>query len=573
MALSYPPDMKMTSKKSTPTYILRHYQRSHFIIDLSGAFCSNPHMSHWQSIALACTLLIPLIGAEPSAEDDTIVDMGESTPQEQPQEAPAAEAAASDSAQQAAPFVSTEEEELLRAMAAERAALPPSPSPPGEADQHVVSRTRMFSVSGGDSLRMGAIASRADEVYSRVCNLLTFDPQWKNTISIRLLGQHTDPPQPNPVRMRVRIIGGQPNFQIRIYPGGGIDLQKLDGAIIAMVLYERALRDLDPEAYPDTIRLPEWLVTGIQQAVLWKNGQIDRELYRNLFERAEMLPPEEIISLEQPQKLDASTRQIFDVSCGVLIMSLIDSPGGLIQLKALITEGALDEGTPREMITRYFHELGVDENMLNKWWALELASLALPRPSEPLTPLESEEQLVEALTLVYYDEELGVAQSVNLDNVYRLREIPDWQRKLRPCIEQLVGLSALCFPGYRPIITEYCRILGDLMIGVDPDSLQERLGPIQELRRAYTAASIRGRDYLDWYEITHLGHTHARSFDTYLAAMELLRRESSGVATPLSRYLEDIEALYSQQEGAPLPPNLQKRLNNTASPSTDAPSK
>ena len=121
------------------------------------------------------------------------------------------------------------------------------------------------------------------------------------------------------------------------------------------------MRDLDPEAYPDTIRLPEWLVTGIQQAVLWKNGQIDRELYRNLFERAEMLPPEEIISLEQPQKLDASTRQIFDVSCGVLIMSLIDSPGGLIQLKALITEGALDEGTPREMITRYFHELGVEQ--------------------------------------------------------------------------------------------------------------------------------------------------------------------------------------------------------------------
>lgn len=523
-------------------------------------------MRHRRFTALACTLLLPLLGAEPAEQDDTIVDMGPPVPGEQAAEPTLEPTPAPDTT---APFVSDEEEELLRAAAARRAA--PSPAPPRENDQHVVSHSRLFSVSGGDSLRMGAIASRADEVYSRVCKLLTFDPQWKNTISIRLLGQHTDPPQPNPIRMRVRIIGGQPNFQIRIYPGGGIDLQQLDCAIIAMVLYERALRELDPDAYPDNIRLPEWLVTGIQQAVLWKNGQIERELYRNLFERAEMLPPEEIISLEEPQKLDATTRQIFDVSCGVLIMSLIDSPGGLIQLKALITEGALDEGSPREIITRYFHELGVDANMLNKWWALELAALALPRASEPLSPLESEQQLIEALTLVYFDEESGAAQSISLDNIYRLRELPDWQRKLRPCIEQLVVLSALCFPGYRPIVTEYCRILGDLMIGMDPDMLQERLGPIQELRRAYTAASVRGRDYLDWYEITHLGHTNSRSFDTYLAAMELLRRESAGAPTPISRYLEDIEALYTQQEGAPLPTRLQQQLKAAATHPSPAP--
>ncbi len=518
-------------------------------------------MRHWQSIGIACTLLLPLIGAEP-AEDDTIVDMGEPTPEE------AAATTAPEAG--ASPYVSTEEEALLRAAADRRAGVSPALAADTagmkEEDRHVVSHSRMFSVSGGDALRMGAIASRADEVYNRLCKLLSFDTPWKHTISIRLLGQHTDPPRANPIRMRVRIIAGQPNFQIRIYPGGGIDPEQLDCAIISMALYERALRELDAEAYPDNIRLPDWLVTGIQQAVLWKNGQIERAIYRNLFERAEMLTPEEIISLEEPHLLDASTRQIYDASCGVLMMSLIDSPGGRIQLKALITEGALDEGTPREMITRYFHELGVDENMLNKWWALELASLALPRASEPLTPLESEELLCEALTLVYYDEERDITESINLDNVYRLRELPDWQRKLRPCIERLLSLSALCFPGYRPIVTEYCRILGDLMIGVDPDKLQERLGPLQELRRAYTSASIRGRDYLDWYEITHTGHSRARSFDTYLAAMELLRRESIGAPTPMSRYLEDIEALYTQKEGEPLPSRLQKQLRAAATP-------
>lgn len=520
-------------------------------------------------IILLLLAVVPWLKAEPvQCEDDTIVDMGEPVSGEK-QTVSAAEPSEPGTRSDAA-FVSAEEEELLRTVAAERAAAVSGMVPqPARIDQHVVSQTRLFSVSGGDSLRMGAIASRADDVFKRVCALLTFDTTWKHSISIRLLGAHSDPPRLNPIRMRVRIIGGQPNFQIRIYPGGGIDLRKLDAAIISMVLYERALRDLEAEAYPDNIRLPEWLVTGLQQAVLWKNGQIDRGLYRKLFEKAEMLPPEEIISIENPYGLDAATRQVYDISCGVLVMSLLSGPGGAVQLKALITEGALEEGTPREMITRYFHELGVDENMLDKWWALELAALALPKASEALTPLESEEQLVEALSLVYFDDELGIVRTVSLDNVYRLRELPDWQKHLRPCVERLVGLSATCFPGYRPIVIEYSRLLGDLLSGVDPDKLQETLGPLNELRRAYVAAAVRGRDYLDWYEITHLGHTNTRSFDSYLSAMEMLRRESTGVETPLSRYLADIEALHLQKEGEKLPGRLAEQIKAATTPPED----
>lgn len=520
-------------------------------------------------IILLLLAVVPWLKAEPvQCEDDTIVDMGEPVSGEK-QTVSAAEPSEPGTRSDAA-FVSAEEEELLRTVAAERAAAVSGMVPqPARIDQHVVSQTRLFSVSGGDSLRMGAIASRADDVFKRVCALLTFDTTWKHSISIRLLGAHSDPPRLNPIRMRVRIIGGQPNFQIRIYPGGGIDLRKLDAAIISMVLYERALRDLEAEAYPDNIRLPEWLVTGLQQAVLWKNGQIDRGLYRKLFEKAEMLPPEEIISIENPYGLDAATRQVYDISCGVLVMSLLSGPGGAVQLKALITEGALEEGTPREMITRYFHELGVDENMLDKWWALELAALALPKASEALTPLESEEQLVEALSLVYFDDELGIVRTVSLDNVYRLRELPDWQKHLRPCVERLVGLSATCFPGYRPIVIEYSRLLGDLLSGEDPDKLQETLGPLNELRRAYVAAAVRGRDYLDWYEITHLGHTNTRSFDSYLSAMEMLRRESTGVETPLSRYLADIEALHLQKEGEKLPGRLAEQIKAATTPPED----
>lgn len=439
-------------------------------------------------------------------------------------------------------------------------------------DDHVVSQSGLFSVSGGDSLRLGAIATRADDLHQRLCAMLEREKRWKFNISIRLLGTDSDAPRLNPVRMRIRIIGGQPNFQIRIYPGGGINLQQLDNAIITMVLYEQALHELDADAYPESINLPDWLVTGIQQALQWKSGQTDREVYRSLYNRSEMMPPEEIISIEKPWKLDAATRRVFDVSCGVLMLSLLESPGGCGQLNSLLSEVALDEDEPLEVIKRYFHELGVDDNMLNKWWALELAAMSEQRVSESLTPLESEQQLAEALTIVYFDDETQTPRSVSMDNVYALMELPEWPVRVQGQVQRLVKLQHFCFPGYRPVLHEYCNVMADLLNGGSADEAQNRLGPLRELREAYVMACRRGRDYLNWYEITHMGMKDTRSFDAYLEAMHMLRRDEAGAATHMSRYLEDIEVLYHLEEGQPLPQRMMRewKKQKNAQPTTES---
>ncbi len=429
-------------------------------------------------------------------------------------------------------------------------------SPAPTKDAHVVSQSRLFSVSGGDALRMGAIASRADETYRHVCQLLGLDETWKYAISIRLVGQPDEPAVLNPIRTRISVLGGEPNFQIRIHPGGGIDIERLTNAIISMVLYERSLRSMNPNAIPETLSMPDWLVTGVQQAILWKRGRADRTLYRNLFNRAEMLSPEEMIATREPHKLDAATRQMYEVSCGVLMMCLVNQPDGQASLRDLLADAATAEGSPQEIIGRYFHELSLDEGLLNKWWALELAALSAQRATEALSPLESERQLAEALIVMVYGEEGMLPHPMNLENTYALVKLPGWQRLVRSNIEQLMLLSQRCFPGYRLIITEYCRAIGELLNGATPDEVQNILGPLTELRRAYVRASIRGRDYLDWYEITHMGQGQGGSFDAYLETMRMLRRRQQGRSTPISRYLDDIEALHSLGEGAPLPSRL-----------------
>lgn len=503
--------------------------------------------------------------AEPVTEEPTPpAATAETAPAEPAPEIPAPTADTAPAPGEPAPPTAAEEAaqdaQRLRAAAAEPVQ-PPAPRPGDtillpDADEHVLSQSGLFSVSGGDSLRMGAIATHADDVYRRLLHLLDLPEKHRALISIRLVGYSTDAPRANPIRTRIRIIGGQPSFQIRIYPGGGIDLTRLDGAIITMVLYEHALRELDPAAYPDTVSLPDWLVTGIVQTMLWRSGQADKAVYKGLYERAEMLAPETIIGVEKPDELDAASRQIYDVSCGVLMMSLLSREGGTDQLKTLLAEAATAEGTPQEIIGAHFHELGLDQNLLNKWWALQLADLSLPRAEDALTPLESEKQLVEALTIIWYDPETETPRPLHLDNVYELLEHEDWRTLIQPNAERLVRLSAICFPEYRPIVTEYCRVLADLMNGVSPDEVQNSLGPLQELRQAYVTAAIRGRDYLDWYEITHLGKENRRSFDSYLEAMRLLRRDDQSADTPVSRYLDDIEALYKQGADAPLPDTL-----------------
>lgn len=438
-----------------------------------------------------------------------------------------------------------------------------------EPDEHVVSQSRMFSVSGGDSLRMGAIATKADEVRGRVNSLLGFEDDFKFTVSIRLLGLATDKAVRNPIRTRISIIDQEPNLQIRVYQGGGIDVERLTRAVITMVVYERALREVRSDALPEYIRVPEWLITGVQQAILWKSGKADRRLYRNLFEQAEMMSPEEMISTRNPAALDAASREVYEVSCGVLVMCLLSRDGGQAQLRELVAESVLSESSPVEMIASHFHELGIDSGMLHRWWALQLAAMAEAPATEMLTPAETEQQLREAITIHHYDKETRTSYPVSLDNAYALVQVPDWQGQMKGVTDRLLELSVHAFPGYRPIIVEYQRLVAELLHGATPDDVQAILGPVRESREAYVTTAVRARDYLDWYEITHLGSSsNANTFDAYREAMQMLRADTPGPQTAMSRYLEDIEILYSLGEKEDLPERIRSQIPQPTKPQT-----
>lgn len=441
----------------------------------------------------------------------------------------------------------------------------PKPADGSAKSARVISKSGQFTVTAADSLLAGAVAIKADEIRNELIRLLSLPKTFKHKICINLVGRADSPSVSQPIRSHINIIPGELSYEIRVHLGGGINLEKLHTEIISMLLYERSLRNINTEAFPDEVTLPPWLLTGIDQAILWNTGKIDRNIYSSLFKRAEMLNAEQILGYKSPETLDASSRLVYNASCGVLIMSLLNQKGGKDALLSLLDQAVLGEGDLREIIERNFQSFRLNDAALHKWWALQLAQLSTPKVTESLSPTETEKRLTEALLFIHYDEDTQTPLPISLDDVEAAVSLPDWQAQSRRVLDQLVHLSIRCFPGYRPIIAEYCRMIAALQNGMSAENAIQMVAPLIELREAYITASLRARDYLDWYEITHLGNRSA-SFSSYLDTMKILRSAPEHARTDISDYMDDIQALYRLPAQAPLPTSVRLRATNTSQP-------
>lgn len=426
---------------------------------------------------------------------------------------------------------------------------------------HISSESGVFSVSGATALRVGAIATLADGMRKKLCKLLELPDAKSIPIGISLEGEHEDSRKSYPIRMSIDLMDGEPIIRIIVHCGGGIDVTALQKRIIEACLYEFALRGINVDSFEGRLEIAPFLVAGIQQVILWRAGKIDRQIYEDLFERTEMLSPEEILNLKEPWNFDASTRQVYDMSCSVLILGLLEQPQGASLLRDLLEDSLTNEAEPKELLQKHFHELSISDNALSKWWALELVKLALPKLSEVMPPAETEERLQEALIIHYFDIDKGIPAQISFEDVHALMALPKWKQLLSPVVAKLNRLNVRSFPGYRPFILEYIRAIGILRRDEDADEIHGILGPLRELRENYAVTAKRARDYLDWYEITHLGNTARASFNAYLDAMSLLRKNTREKPTAMSHYLRDIEELHQLGVDDEFPESLQKKLN------------
>ena len=122
-------------------------------------------------------------------------------------------------------------------------------------------------------------------------------------------------------------------------------------------------------------------------------------LFAAVFRSGQIYSVDKILSAD-PSRLDALARGIYETSACALVLALLDQPDGPLRFAKFLDSLARNDKSDRDLLRQMFPSMGASKNSLEKWWSLQMATLATPSPLESLGAYETEARLRDALTLV-----------------------------------------------------------------------------------------------------------------------------------------------------------------------------
>ena len=426
----------------------------------------------------------------------------------------------------------------------------PAPGPAAPRAQKSVSRSGQFVIHGSGPAERGSVAVMAEDTKAGLLRLLIAEDEWKSPVVVVL---HGDPRPRRSVESQLLVIENQYRLQLDVFPSRGIDHERFEHAVLAMLVCEWTLRGRPgDEVAGQRLQVRPWLVEGLREAVRWRSQQGDRRLYAAMFESGGLFRLDDLLAAGEREfdRLDGAMRAAFRVSAGALVLALLEQPEGRAAFRAMLGEVAVFDGEAPLLLRKHFPDLNLSEKSLAKWWALQIANMSEPPLTEALSVTDTDAALDAALQLHVPDAE-GLATAVALDQAAAVAALPEADRAaaVRPAQDALVRLSYRCFPSFRPLLEDYQQLLHKLVEGRTA-GVDARLAELAEIRRTMVARAADGRDYLDWFEITRARDTSGE-FDDYLRMKDDLRRERSGGTDPVSRYLDLIQQTFARQGAGP----------------------
>ncbi len=270
-----------------------------------------------------------------------------------------------------------------------------------------VSSTKQFVVHGADLSIRSAFCLLCEETAASLGRLLKDDGKYQIPIVIAV----KTPPDVNPQEPAVRpnitlLTHGGFHLQVTAQLRGDFHREDFTREVVRVLLAERILRNQkDVNTERDRAILPDWLLTGVLQAMEFRSRSKPSVLFAAVFKSGQVYSIDRILAAD-PRSLDAMARGIYEVSSCALVLTLLDQPDGPLRVQKFLAALATDTRADRELLQQHFPTLGASRNSLEKWWTLQLASLATPSAFEAMSAEETEEYLDKALAL-YYTERVG----------------------------------------------------------------------------------------------------------------------------------------------------------------------
>jgi len=396
---------------------------------------------------------------------------------------------------------------------------------------------------------------------------------WSIPIEVTLWGDVSDVHKGDYLITKVQIRPDQRfiiKVEVKLHDGfeeSAFRLKLLEALLIEQILAPYAASP--GEFTPGQVEVPDWLLHGFDQLISHRRGGSPSAFYRGFLSSGQMLKPDEIVAVKGADKLDPVNYAIFRASASAMIEALLDQPEGGTGMRSLLGDLGRPGGVPLPVLLRqHFPAVREIEEGLDKWWALEVASLAQQQDFEFLGREETERIITEALTLRFegVPESAPVAEPVRrgfLDIFKPAAAAPDPAQSTGPFVgtldqyqsylgragakeqlarafERLQHLKRSGFPLYRPVVSAYEQAIAKLVKG-DVENIEAELKSIDEMRTKIRETLVRTEDYLNYFEATRAPQRSA-AFDEYMEMRKSLESKPAPQRNDrISRYLDALE--------------------------------
>lgn len=423
-------------------------------------------------------------------------------------------------------------------------------------------------VNGGDGMVRTVIDNYSRSLREDFRGMLRLRrTDWSNLIEIELTGTPDDVVTGRYLAKKIEV-GPDGRFRLKLYAKlhDRFDEEQFALEFIEILIQDQMLTPYanSPDQIGGEIEVPEWIVYGFHQLIEHKRLGSPSSFYEGFLKSSEILGTEQIFSVKDASGLTPVNLAIFRASSSVLVDTLIDQPGGHLAIRSMLADLAKDTNLSIAAILRqHFPGFREIDKGMEKWWALQLATLAEQQSFEFLTPQKTEELISQGLQVRFeqYDPELLPekkkiwerlrfgsgkkeklpAQSFPMEDFAEYLERPDLASGLKRSHTDFQTALARGFPLYRPVIQRYLQVL-EKISEKKTGGVTEELAELEKLRQQVGQTMIRVADYLNYYEAT-TAPEKSDEFDNYMR----LRRELENANFPkrkdrISEYLDAFEA-------------------------------
>ncbi|CAN5916300.1 hypothetical protein BH11VER1_BH11VER1_28740 [soil metagenome] len=188
------------------------------------------------------------------------------------------------------------------------------------------------------------------------------------------------------------------HFQMTVQLRNDFRTEDFTLELVRVLLAERILRNHQSLQTTRQRVLPDWLLTGVSEAMEFRSRARPSLLFSAVFKSGQVYSIDRIIDAD-PAQLDAMARGIYEASSCALVLTLLEQPDGPVRFTKFLDALAQDNQSDRDLLKKHFPTLGISKNSLEKWWTLQMATLATPSALETLSVTETEALLDKALLL------------------------------------------------------------------------------------------------------------------------------------------------------------------------------